>query len=251
MPRDDLFKNSDRLGSIGDVDRRNGTRYRRAMTYRLAIFDLDGTLSDSFPWFLQMVNAIADKHAFRQIEPDQIEMLRGKTSREIITFLRVPRWKLPFIARDMRRLKTPHLSGIPLFPGVERMLHELSARGVLIAAVSSDSETNVRQALGTSARFVSCYACGASLFGKAKKFKQVLKRTGVPARDAVCVGDEVRDGEAAHEAGIAFAAVTWGYAGREALERIRPAWIVERVDDLVPSVTSAADRRNTADVRAS
>ena len=30
--------------------------------YKLAIFDLDGTLSDSFPWFLRVVNSIADKH---------------------------------------------------------------------------------------------------------------------------------------------------------------------------------------------
>jgi phosphoglycolate phosphatase-like HAD superfamily hydrolase len=36
--------------------------------YKLAIFDLDGTLSDSLPWFLRVVNSIADKHRFRRIE---------------------------------------------------------------------------------------------------------------------------------------------------------------------------------------
>jgi phosphoglycolate phosphatase len=30
------------------------------MLYKLAIFDFDGTLADSFPWFLGMVNGLAD-----------------------------------------------------------------------------------------------------------------------------------------------------------------------------------------------
>ena len=38
------------------------------MRYALAIFDLDGTLADSFPWFLRIVNSVADKHRFRRIE---------------------------------------------------------------------------------------------------------------------------------------------------------------------------------------
>ena len=36
------------------------------MAYKLIIFDLDGTLSDSFPWFLSVVSAVADKHGFKQ-----------------------------------------------------------------------------------------------------------------------------------------------------------------------------------------
>ena len=50
------------------------------MTYRLAIFDFDGTLADSFPFFLSVFNTIADRHGFRRIATDQgpehIERLR-------------------------------------------------------------------------------------------------------------------------------------------------------------------------------
>ena len=38
------------------------------MTYRLAIFDFDGTLADSFPFFLSVFNTIADRHGFRRID---------------------------------------------------------------------------------------------------------------------------------------------------------------------------------------
>ena len=187
------------------------------MTYRLAIFDLDGTLSDSFPWFLTVVNTFADKHGFRRIESRDIETLRGQSTREIIQSLAVPYWKLPAIGADMRRLKSQHMHDIPLFPGVPEMLRGLAAKGVRLAVVSSDDEANARAALREHSSLIRHYACGASLFGKAAKYKRVLKEAGVPAREAISIGDEVRDAEAAAKAGIAFGAVSWGYARVEAI----------------------------------
>ena len=203
--------------------------------YKLAIFDLDGTLSDSFPWFLRVVNSIADKHRFRRIEDDDVEMLRGKSSREIIRHLQVPMWRIPVIAADMRRLKSQSIDAIPLFAGVELMLQELSQLGVVLAVVSSDPESNARTALGKHAALICQFACGASLFGKAAKFKAVLKQTGIAAADAICIGDEIRDGDAARQAGIDFGAVSWGYAKPEALRQASPVLVFDRVAD-IPSL---------------
>jgi phosphoglycolate phosphatase len=200
--------------------------------YKLAIFDLDGTLSDSLPWFRRVVNSIADKHRFKRIEDDDVEMLRGKSSREIIKYLGVPMWRIPIIARDMRRLKSESVNTIPLFTGVDVMLQELSRLGVTLAVVSSDAESNARKALGENAALISQFACGASLFGKAAKFKVILKRTGIAAANAICIGDEVRDGEAARAAGIDFGAVSWGFAKTEALQEASPTVMFERVSDI-------------------
>lgn len=204
------------------------------MTPKLAIFDLDGTLSDSFPWFLRIVNAAADKHGFRRIADHEIETVRGKGSREIVKFFQVPAWKLPIIARDMRRLKSLHLDKIPLFPGVDRLLRTLADKGVATAMVSSDHEENVRRALGpANARLISYYACGASIFGKAPKFRRVLKLSGIAAKDAICIGDEVRDIEAARKAGIPFGAVAWGYARPDALAARQPEEMFATMDDMI------------------
>jgi len=199
------------------------------MAYRLVIFDLDGTLSDSFPWFLTVVNSFADMHGFRRIEDRDIDMLRGESTRAIIAFLKVPYWKLPAIGADMRRLKAQHMHEIPLFPGVPEMLRALAARGVTLALVSSDNEANARAALGEHAALIRHYACGASLLGKAAKFKRVLKDAGISAHEALSIGDEVRDAEAAHKAGIDFAGVAWGYARVEALRKLGPVTVFDRV----------------------
>jgi phosphoglycolate phosphatase len=121
---------------------------------RLAIFDLDGTLLDSFPWFLRVVNSVARRHGFRSVDADDIETLRGRDGRQILDFLGVPKWKLPFIGRDMRRLKSEAMADMALFDGVDAMLDALCANGIVLAVVSSDSENNARAALGDCARHV-------------------------------------------------------------------------------------------------
>lgn len=208
------------------------------MTYKLVLFDLDGTLSDSFPWFLRIVNSVADKHGFRRIADGEIDLLRSKSSREIVNFLEVPAWKLPLIARDMRRMKTQALAGIPLFPGVGEMLRALTEHEIVIAMVSSDHEANVRLALGPdNARLIAHYACGASMFGKAAKFRRVLKLSGIAPEHAIAIGDELRDSEAARAAGIAFGAVAWGYATREALVAQDPEEVFATMEDIVARLT--------------
>lgn len=210
-----------------------------AMPYSLAIFDLDGTLADSFPWFLRNVNGVADRFGFRRMADDEVDELRHAGSREIIRRLEVPVWKLPGIARHMRRMKACHIDGIPLFPGVEPMLRSLRDGGLTLALVSSDHETNARRQLGEAAALFSHFDCGASLFGKAAKFRRVVKRAGFAAAQAISIGDEVRDIEAARAAGISCAAVMWGYAAPNALRALGPELVFERMEDIAARLIAA------------
>jgi phosphoglycolate phosphatase len=205
--------------------------------YRLVIFDMDGTLADSFPWFMTVVNTVADKYRFRRVGPDDVATLRSLDARRILAWLGVPRWKLPLIARHMRALKGKHLDRIPLFPGAGRLLQDLRGAGLRLAIVSSDAEANVRRALGDHAGLIEHYACGASLFGKRGKFKAVLRRSGIGAHEAIAIGDEQRDAEAARLAGIAFGAVAWGYADVEALRATQPAHVFLSIEDIAAKLT--------------
>src|SRR3954467_9353162 len=90
------------------------------MSYRLVIFDFDGTLADTFPWFSRVLNGVADRFGFQRIEDGEGETLRGLSAQEVIVPRGVPRWKLPLIARHMCRLAAEHRDEIRLFAGVDR-----------------------------------------------------------------------------------------------------------------------------------
>ncbi|HEX8244959.1 MAG TPA: HAD hydrolase-like protein [Longimicrobium sp.] len=201
--------------------------------YRLAIFDFDGTLADSFPWFLGVVNEAADRYRFRRMEGDEAEALRGHDARHVMAHVALPAWKLPLVARWMRRRMARDIASISLFPGVGEMLHRLSSKGMVIAVVSSNSAANVRRVLGpANAALVRHYGCGASLFGKRAKLRRVLRESGVPAAAALCIGDEIRDLHAARAEGIAFGAVAWGYTRADALAAHAPDERFATVDEI-------------------
>jgi phosphoglycolate phosphatase len=203
------------------------------MPYSLAIFDLDGTLVDSFPWFLRTINDVADRFGFRRVADDEVETLRHASTREILSSLQVPLWKLPTIARHMRRLKAEAAAEISLFAGVEAMLRTLSQSGVQLALVTSDSEGNARQKLGQAAALFSHFDCAASLHGKPAKFRRVIRRAGVDFSRVIAIGDEVRDIEAARAVGVTCGAVCWGYAAPAALRARVPDIVFARMDDIV------------------
>lgn len=209
---------------------------------RLVIFDFDGTLSDSGGWFLSIVDHLSDRYGFRRVQPDEVETLRKMTSRDVISHLRIPRWKLPFISRYVRKLFGRNADKVHLFPGVTEMLAAIDAMGIPLALVTSNSEANARAVLGpeNAARF-SWWACGASLFGKAPKFRKVLRQSGVPAGAIISLGDETRDIDAAREVGIRAAAVLWGYAEPEAFAHLSPDLAFATPGDVVAYVTASTE----------
>jgi phosphoglycolate phosphatase len=208
------------------------------LAYKLAIFDLDGTLADSFPWFARVLNGVADEFGFRRVKDDEVDALRRVGPRELLKHLEVPLWKVPRIAGHMRRLKAQHLADIPLFPGAPAMLQALADKGVRLAMVSSDHEANVRTQLGPEiAPLFAHFACGASLFGKAAKFKRVLKQSGLATAEIIAIGDELRDIEAARAAGIACGAVAWGYADPAALRAHKPDHMFTAMEEIPALIT--------------
>ncbi len=195
---------------------------------RLAIFDFDGTLADSADWFFSVMNTVARRYGFREIDEAERDELRGRPNREVIQALGVPMWKLPLIARHMRRLVAEEAHRIPPFPFVPGLFERLAEAGVTIAIASSNTEAVMRQVLSPrTAGHVAIFSGGASLFGKAPKFRALAKRFGVPPGETMAIGDEERDIRAAQEAGMVAVAVTWGFATPPALASAGPAALID------------------------
>lgn len=207
------------------------------MRYDLAIFDFDGTLADSSRWFVAAFNALAPRHGLRTVDAAELEDLRGHGSREIMRRLGVSPWKLPVIATSLRSRMADEAPEIDLFAGVEAVLHTLRKADIACAIVSSNSEANVRAILGPQAvAAVAHFECGASVFGKARLFRRVMKRAGVSPERTICIGDEQRDVEAAQAVGAASGAVMWGYASPDLLARSGATLLFERPADIAASL---------------
>jgi phosphoglycolate phosphatase len=201
--------------------------------YSLAIFDFDGTLADSLPWFVSSLDRTCDRFGLRRVKPEEIGTFRDLSSREVLNRLAMPRLRLPVLAAYMRRQFGENREKIPLFPGASDMLRSLHAAGVKIALVSSNAEDNVRHVLGPATHLVHHYACGASLWGKAVKFRRAVRTLRQSASTTTTIGDEIRDIEAARQAGLHAGAITFGYNSRNALASAHPDHLFDSYEDLV------------------
>jgi len=207
------------------------------LKFKMVIFDFDGTLGNSFLWFRSSINKAAKKYKFKEINQTEIEKLRALTTQEIMNYLGVSWWKVPFIARYMRSLMTEDLEKITLFEGVPYLMNKFSEEGIYIVVLSSNSFQNVVRILGPEVAIkINEIECGVSIFGKKNRFKKMIKKFGLSAKDVIAIGDETRDIEAARVAGIHSGAVTWGYATSEALEAESPDYIFHNMNDIIQKI---------------
>lgn len=203
------------------------------MTYKLAIFDFDGTLADSFDFFLASHNTLARRHGFAELDPARIDEYRGQEPRELMRRHGIPMWKLPLIAKDFMDMMAREAEGIRLFDGIAEALHALSVSGVDLAIVTSNSFENVRRVVGNEViQRIRHIESGASIFGKRRRLERVLKTSNVARQRAIYIGDQATDAQAARAAGIAFGAVRWGYATAAMLDQHSPAMTFGRVSEL-------------------
>jgi phosphoglycolate phosphatase len=205
--------------------------------YKLVIFDFDGTLADTFPWVLSLIDQIADKYHIPRVDRNEIDELRNYSARRIIEDYHLSFWKMAMITRHVRSIMAKNIHQVSLFSGIEELLQNLADQGITLAMVSSNSTRNIKKVLGPEiVPLFDYYECGVSLFGKSARIKKVLRKSGVMPHEAISIGDEIRDFEAALTANIPFGAVAWGYTRLDALKAQAPQEIFTSVAELAEKI---------------
>lgn len=203
------------------------------MKHDLALFDFDGTLADSLPWFHQATQRLAARFNFKAVPTEELEAYRYRDASNLMSELNLPLWKVPRVVTAVRRLMAEEIHKISLFAGIKDFCRHAESQGLRLGIVSSNSEDNVQTALGpeTCARF-ACFECGASLLGKASKLRRAARRAGTPIDRTIYIGDELRDLTAATKAGMPFGAVTWGWSPRPAFAPHQPTAIFDTIAEM-------------------
>ena len=194
-------------------------------TPRLVLFDLDGTLADTAPDLAAPVNAMREE---RGLPPLPLERLRPHASagaRGLLgAGLGVTKDDPVFEAlKDefLRRYEADMVVLTRLFDGMDDLLHRLESTGIRWGIVSNKVERYVRRIvveLGLEHRAAT--VIGGDTAARPKPWPDplllALERTGIVATDAIYLGDDIRDLEAARAAGMPMIAAGYGYVGADA-----------------------------------
>jgi phosphoglycolate phosphatase-like HAD superfamily hydrolase len=193
-----------------------------AISPRAVFFDVDGVLVDSLPQHLQICRDKATEFGLKLKIPtvDEFRQLvrRGtKVSPMRYFFLAVgfPEDLAERAVADYER-EFIHRYRPKLFSGVTRMLSTLKTAGLKLGLVTSNTRSNVEPVLGDAMQYFeeSClffFDRYPEPKTKAWCLAEGARLLQLGTQACVYVGDQPADAIAAHEAGVRFLGVTYGW----------------------------------------
>lgn len=201
-----------------NITTRGRTAARKKRKVEFAIFDFDGTLADSLPWFLGIFDQMAHFYDFRKLDRGEFDELRHYSAKKILAHYGIPTWKLPYITHHLRLLMRRDIAAIKPVAGIQAALRRLAEAGVVLGILTSNSRENVTRVLGIeTADLFRYWECDSSVFGKTIQLRRLLLTSRYSSQEVIFVGDEIGDAEVAREARIPFGAVAWGFTHVESL----------------------------------
>lgn len=212
-------------------------------TYSAVLFDLDGTLLDTAPDLVHATNALLAREG-RQAQPhDALRAYVSTGARGLVTqaFGTLDDHRTRQLAEQLvetyrKRLVVDSV----LFDGMDTVLGALDAAGMPWGVVSNKMEALVRPIL---AQFDWAASCGCHIGGDTLPTRKPdpaplllgAQQLNVAPADCLYVGDARNDVIAAHAAGMACVAVSYGYLppGDDANDW-QADHVIDRADALLP-----------------
>ncbi len=196
------------------------------------IFDMDGTIADSFDY---VADFIAREAGMEALSDEQKEQLRGKSMADMARQLGYHWWQAVFLFFKGRRQMRHAIKHLESFKGMPEIIRKLHAEGHELFILSTNSVRNVHTFLHQQKihkYFLQIYG-GVGMFGKGPALKQLLREQNFLLDEAIYIGDEMRDVLAAQSIGLRTVAVTWGFAHRASLKALKPTAIADTPEQLM------------------
>jgi len=196
----------------------------RALDGAVIVFDLDGTLVDTAPDLIGVLNQILAEHRHAGLPLEAARTLVGRGARVMLSRGFAAAGEA--IAPDRMDRLYEHFIGLYLpriallsrpFPGVVEAMDALAAEGARLA-VCTNKPTGLSyallDALSLTPRFAAVVGPDAAGFSKPdpRHFEATVGAAGGEIGRALMVGDSSADLEAAQAAGAPVVLVTFGYS---------------------------------------
>ena len=206
--------------------------------YSTALFDLDGTLTDSAEGILNCTRYALEIMG-QQIPPDNV--LKGFLGPPLVISFQTICGMTEEQAKEATRLFRVRYTDIGLFEnrpydGVGEMLERLKAEGIRLATATSKPEDYAVRILKRFGLIEYFDFVGAATFDESRHDKiavlgYTLDKLGIiDKNEAVMVGDRSNDIDGAHHYGLKCIAVRYGYGNDEEFRSHRADYIVDTPD---------------------
>jgi phosphoglycolate phosphatase len=218
----------------------------RPLRYRAVLFDLDGTLVDSYEALEDAVNYALTSHDHPVLTPSRIREIVGEgvevLMQRAFASTDVPRSAVRAFEEQYDRVCC---EGSKVLDDVEATLTALAEMEVVMGVCTNKPTAfsrKILEFLGLGQHFRGIV--GPDLAGARKPDRQhvvaTLEAMGADAATALFVGDMPIDILAARNAGLDVAAIASGSSTREQLVAAAPNYLIERFSELVRVVQREA-----------
>ena len=206
---------------------------------RAVVFDLDGTLVDAYAAIHESLGVVLAAFGRPPVTRDETRRMVGLGLEVLVTKAVGAENVTEGVRLFRERYEAVGLESTQLLPGAESVTRRLFERGILLAIASNKPARFTRpllEALGLKDRFgfVAGPDDGFPPKPAPHMLFMALATLGVPAEDAVYVGDMPVDVSTARAAQTPIIALPTGSATREELLACSPDAIVENLEGLLP-----------------
>lgn len=196
------------------------------MTYKLAIFDLDGTILDTLEDLTDATNYALGEYGYPGRAIEEVRRFVGNGIRRLIERAvpaNLTKAEIDKVHQTFSVYYEQHCADKTRpYEGILQLLARLRAAGCLTAVVSNKADTAVQSLCENYYSGLFDYAVGERAGIRRKpapdSVREVLRRLRVKEADAVYIGDSEVDIQTAENAGLDSIIVTWGFRDRAYLE---------------------------------
>ena len=214
------------------------------MKYKLALFDMDGTILDTLEDLTDATNVIMEKYGYPTHGIDAVRSFVGNGLRKLIeraTPADTDAAKIDAMLADFKVYYADHCADkTHPYDGVREMIARLRDKGILTAVVSNKVDEGVQELVKEYFPGLFDLAVGERPDVKPKPAPDMvfsaLERMGIDIREAVFIGDSDVDLKTAQNAGIDGIFVDWGFRTPEVLRSLGAEIVVstpEQVEALI------------------
>lgn len=211
------------------------------MSYKLAVFDMDGTILNTLDDLMDSTNHILSRFGYPERTFEEIRSFVGNGLRKLMERslpTGTPEQRIDEVLCAFNEYYKDHCAiKTRPYEGINEVIACIRSRGIVTAVVSNKAQYGVDALCREFFDGLFDFAVGDSEGIRRKPFPDgvlsIIERAGFIQADTVYIGDSEVDFQTAQNAGVDVIMVEWGFRGRVFIEDLGAHQIAESPKDLL------------------